>query len=290
MSGSIPNVTEGEKLLVPALRPRVHGGGRYVYLVRARRSRGLSLGINLDPQKSCNFDCVYCEVLDRGRPGKEAGRPPIAASDVAAELKAALLDLGRGTPLFAADPLRDICYAGDGEPSTFPGFLPLARTLFDVRDAAGFSDAPFVLITNGSGLDRAEVKEAHDLFAARGGRFWIKLDAGTEEAYRAVCRTAVPFERVLANLADAARRHPVVVQSMFFRREGEVPAPAEIAAWARRLRDVRDAGGQLAEVQVYTVARETMEPGLLPLTPGELSGIAARLRRDVPEFPVAIYP
>lgn len=283
-------MADEKKLLLPGLRPRRHGGGRYVYLVRARRSGGLSLGINLDPQKTCNFDCVYCEVLDRRGLAREAGRPPLVAAEVAGELKAALLDLGRGTPLYAADPLRDVCYAGDGEPSTFTGFLPLARTLFDVRDAAGFSDAPFVLITNGSGLDRAEMKAAHDLFAARGGRFWIKLDAGTEAAYRAVCRTSVPFARILANLADAARRHPVVVQSMFFRREGAVPAPAEIAAWARRLRDVRDAGGVVAEVQVYTVARETMEPGLLPLTPAELSGIAARLRRDVPEFPAAIYP
>ncbi|MFM7555101.1 MAG: hypothetical protein ACKPAH_07370, partial [Verrucomicrobiota bacterium] len=34
----------------------------YVYPVVSRRSRGLSIGVNLNPDKRCNFDCVYCEV------------------------------------------------------------------------------------------------------------------------------------------------------------------------------------------------------------------------------------
>ena len=41
----------------------------FVYPVISRRSRGLSLGTNLNPDKLCNFDCVYCEV-DRRIPGK----------------------------------------------------------------------------------------------------------------------------------------------------------------------------------------------------------------------------
>ena len=35
---------------------------RYVYPVISRRSRGLSLGINLNPDGACNFDCIYCQV------------------------------------------------------------------------------------------------------------------------------------------------------------------------------------------------------------------------------------
>ena len=33
---------------------------RYVYPVISRRSKGLSIGVNLNPDKICNFDCVYC--------------------------------------------------------------------------------------------------------------------------------------------------------------------------------------------------------------------------------------
>jgi pyruvate-formate lyase-activating enzyme len=265
---------------------RTASGRRFVYVVRSRRSGGLSVGINLDPQKTCNFDCVYCEVVDRFAITERVGRPPIAAAEVAAELAAALDELRRGP-----EAPRDIAFAGDGEPSTFPGFLPLSRLVFDARDAAGFGLLPVILITNGSGLARPGMREAHDLFASRGGGFWIKLDAGTDAFYRAVCRTAVPFERVLSNLLSASRRHPVVVQSMFFLSDplGAPPA-AEIAAWACRLADVVAAGGAISAVQVCTVARETTEAGIHPLSARALEEIAAAARTALPGVPVATFP
>lgn len=274
---------------LPTLHARTRGKNRYVYAVRARRSHGISVGINLDPQKTCNFDCVYCEVIDRREIAKGTGRPAIAIDDVACELAEELASRTRAEGSPAADPVRDIAFAGDGEPSTFRGFLPLARALFDVRDAAGFGDVPFVLITNGSGLARDEMREAHDLFQSRGGTFWIKLDAGTEGFYKAIARSAIPFERILANLTGAAKRHPVVVQAMFLRFRGEPPPRDEIAAWASRLAAVRDAGGRLSLVQVYTIARETMEPGVTPLTKGELEDIAGAARAAVPEVPVETF-
>jgi wyosine [tRNA(Phe)-imidazoG37] synthetase (radical SAM superfamily) len=39
---------------------------RFVYPVLSRRSQGLSIGVNLNPDKICNFDCIYCQV-DRTR-------------------------------------------------------------------------------------------------------------------------------------------------------------------------------------------------------------------------------
>ena len=32
---------------------------RFVYPVLSRRSAGLSIGVNLNPDKICNFDCIY---------------------------------------------------------------------------------------------------------------------------------------------------------------------------------------------------------------------------------------
>lgn len=269
--------------LLPTRHSRARRSNRYVYVVRSRRSWGLSVGINLDPQKTCNFDCVYCEVIDRREIAKKAGRPPIAVGDVAAELADELGILSQNP-----EPVRDIAYAGDGEPSTFPGFLPLAETVFDVRDRAGLG-VPVVLITNGSGLERAEMREAHDLFARRNGVFWIKLDAGTEEHFKRICRSALPFGGILRNLTEAARRHPVVVQSMFLRYGGELPSGREIDAYAERLSDVLSAGGTISCVQVYTVARETMEPGVAPLTDDELRAIADRVRNASPGFRVETY-
>src|SRR5262245_17854382 len=35
---------------------------RFVYPVVSRRSEGISIGVNLNPDKVCNFDCIYCQV------------------------------------------------------------------------------------------------------------------------------------------------------------------------------------------------------------------------------------
>ena len=123
----------------PALHPRTRRQNRYVYAVRARRSRGISIGINLDPQKTCNFDCVYCEVIDRRDLEKSATRPAIAAAEVVKELTEELSLHRRIAPSYEADPVRDISFAGDGEPSTFRGFLPLAHTLFELCEKGPYS-------------------------------------------------------------------------------------------------------------------------------------------------------
>ena len=110
-------------------------GNRYVYAVLSRRSRGISVGINLNPDKVCNFGCVYCQV-DRNAPPSFRG---VEESILAEELES-VLERARDGRLFRAPPfdsvpaplrrLADIAFAGDGEVSTFPGLLPLAQGVF----------------------------------------------------------------------------------------------------------------------------------------------------------------
>ena len=44
--------------------------GKYIYPVVSRRAGGLSLGINLNTNNACNWQCIYCEIpnLIRGKP------------------------------------------------------------------------------------------------------------------------------------------------------------------------------------------------------------------------------
>ncbi|MGH7991649.1 MAG: hypothetical protein ACREDS_15850, partial [Limisphaerales bacterium] len=42
--------------------PREFLGNRFVYAVISARARGLSIGVNMNPDQRCNFDCEYCEV------------------------------------------------------------------------------------------------------------------------------------------------------------------------------------------------------------------------------------
>src|SRR5215212_4307879 len=49
--------------------PRRFEENRFVYPVLSRRSEGISIGVNLNPDKICNFDCIYCQV-DRTTQGE----------------------------------------------------------------------------------------------------------------------------------------------------------------------------------------------------------------------------
>ena len=72
---------------------------RYVYPVLSRRSKGLSIGVNLNPDKVCNFDCLYC-CVDRTVP------PEVKDVDLGllrAELDH-LLGLSKSGEIFAHSP------------------------------------------------------------------------------------------------------------------------------------------------------------------------------------------
>src|SRR5262245_39356481 len=58
-----PNMTPATEALA-AVRDhrRNYRENRFVYPVLSRRSKGISIGVNLNPDKVCNFDCIYCQV------------------------------------------------------------------------------------------------------------------------------------------------------------------------------------------------------------------------------------
>ncbi len=253
------------------------GDNRYVYAVVSRRAGGLSIGVNLNPDKVCNFDCPYCQV-DRTVPGGPAKIDVERLEDELAHLLA-LVASGRlwDTPPFdtAAPAHRrvvDIAFAGDGEPTSPREFPAAASTVRRVRDALA-PGVPVRLLTNATLLHRERVRSALvDIDEA-----WCKLDAGTEAWYRRVDGTRFPFARVLRNLRELAARRPIVVQSMFCAVGPDRPDATEIDAWVARLRDIV-ATGRIAEVQVYTVARRPADDTVSPLSAAELDTIGAAAR------------
>lgn len=48
---------------------------RFVYCLISPRARGLSVGVNMNPDQRCNFDCAYCEV-NRNEPPRESRLEP----------------------------------------------------------------------------------------------------------------------------------------------------------------------------------------------------------------------
>lgn len=256
----------------------------YVYPVISRRSRGLSLGVNLNPDKRCNFDCIYCEV-DRRTP------PRTTVLDVP-RMQAELRDLIRrvkrgelaGLGKFTEAPelmqeIKDIAFSGDGEPTMIPNFFECVQAVVEVKLAEALTQTKIVLITDAAGLDKADVRRGLELMDRHQGEIWGKLDAGTEAYYRLVNRSPVQFSRILKNLLETARVRPIVIQSLFLRVHGQVMPEAELLAYCGRLQDLVSQGAQIKEVHAYTVARPTPEPFATALTAPELEAIAQTIRQ-----------
>src|SRR5450631_1117502 len=234
---------------------------RYVYAVVSRRSKGVSIGINLNPDKVCNFDCVYCQV-DRKTP------PVVRDVDVARlweELEDILDRVQSGelfeTERFHATPpalrrLNDIAFSGDGEPTTCPEFGEAVAMVAEARRQRGLDAAKLVLITNASRLHHPSVRQVLEVLDANNGEIWAKLDAGTEAYYREVDRTTISVQHIMSNITEAAKVRPVVIQALFLKMHGAPPPAEELVAFCARLNEIKAAGGRVKLVQVYTVARK----------------------------------
>jgi wyosine [tRNA(Phe)-imidazoG37] synthetase (radical SAM superfamily) len=275
--------------------PRDLGGTTYVYAVLSRRSGGISIGVNLNPDKRCNFDCVYCQVDRRAVPPPMAVDLETLADELTGVLTAAKDGSLAAHPRFRDLPevlreVRDVALSGDGEPTTAPQFDRIVDRVLDVLAATGWEGLPVVLITNASGLDRPAVRAGVDRIVAAGGDVWAKLDAGTEGYFTKVCGTQVPYAKVLANLGETARRHPITLQTCLLAMDGGGPPEAEIAAYVDRVREIVDGGGRLRGVQLYTVARPPAQSHVTPLAAEALEGVAERLRAAVPGVPVGVFP
>jgi wyosine [tRNA(Phe)-imidazoG37] synthetase (radical SAM superfamily) len=254
-----------------------------VYPVLSRRSQGISIGVNLNPDKVCNFDCIYCQVDRRS----EAETKFVETDQLLAEIDHMLSLVASGKlfddEAFKAVPadrrrLNDIAFSGDGEPTTYKNFDEIIGAVADLKRRHALPLVKLVLITNASMFHKPAVKRGLTILDENNGEVWAKLEAGTEEYYKIVERTKVPFRRVLDNIAAAARIRPIVIQSLFMRINGDGPPEAEIDAFCERLAEITAAGGRLKLVQVYTVARPPAESFVTPLTDAELEAIAANVR------------
>lgn len=255
----------------------------YVYPVVSRRSKGLSIGVNVNPDKACNFDCVYC-CVDRAQP---AARKDVDLGALSEELEQ-MLELASSGGIYQEPPfdqtppafrvLRDVSFSGDGEPTSNVQFPEACRAVADALARRQLHDVKIVVITNATLLHRPAVRDALAFLETHNGEIWAKLDAGTEAYYRRVERTHVPFRRVLDNILEAGRVRPIVIQSLFMRLQGEAPPEAEIDAYVARLGGLLRDGCRIKLVQVYTTARATAEPYVGPLEAPALESIADRVR------------
>jgi wyosine [tRNA(Phe)-imidazoG37] synthetase (radical SAM superfamily) len=293
---------------------RLFDENRFVYPVLSRRSGGISIGVNLNPDKICNFDCIYCQV-DRTR---QSETQFVETDTLVAELRTTLEVAASGaiyeTEKFRDVPthlrrLNDIAFSGDGEPTTYKNFdeiiekcaaviretelrivdrgLRIGRTQSEIRNPK--SEIKMVLITNASMFHRPHVERGLAILDENNGEIWAKLEAGTDEYYHLIDRTPIPFRRILDNITAAARVRPIVIQSLFMRVGGEPPSEAELEAFCERLNEITGAGGKLKLVQIYTIARRPTESYVAPLSDREVDGIVELVTKRTGLNAIAYY-
>ena len=146
---------------------------------------GQSLGIDPVPLKTCNWNCVYCQ-LGRTQPVTMRRSRYVPEHDLIEEVKAALA-------ADDADQTDWVTFVGSGET------LLHAKIGWMLREVKALTDKPVAVITNGSLLSQPYVR--WELAVA--DAVLPSLDVGTAELYGRINRPhrGVTFERHVDGLA-----------------------------------------------------------------------------------------
>lgn len=157
---------------------------QFVYGPIPSRRLGQSLGIDAIPFKTCNWNCVYCQ-LGRTTPLTNERKDFFPVDQIAAEVRQAL-------KTHRAGEIDWVTFVGAGEPALHAGLGRL------IRQVKGMTSLPVAVITNGSLLYLPGVRR--ELAAA--DAVLPSLDAGNAELYRRLNRPhpEVTFERLVEGL------------------------------------------------------------------------------------------
>lgn len=134
---------------------------KYVYGPVPSRRLGQSLGIDTIPLKTCNWNCVYCQ-LGRTQPLVNERKGYYPSEEILAEVREALEAHKPGE-------IDWVTFVGSGEP------LLHARIGRLIQQVKGMTELPVAVITNGSLLYLLEVRQ--ELVSA--DAVLPTLDAGT---------------------------------------------------------------------------------------------------------------
>jgi histidinol dehydrogenase len=277
--------------ITPVTNHREREKGVIVYPVYSRRSAGLSVGLNLFPdKKNCSFDCPYCEVFPF------SSKAVFSLEQLEDDLQNAVSSAQKQNIL-----IKDICFSGNGEPTLSPAFPDALKLAENIR-AETAPSARLVVITNGAGLLQPRIfsllKDAANNPATD---IWLKADAGTQDWYNKMNRCAVPYEKLIAAEKEFVSCAVVTIQTMLCAIDGEQPPEAEKLAWEELVCELaantekgENSTGGIRKVQIYGKARSAPEDPLAsPLPEDYLEERASSLRRAFAEkgisIPVEVY-
>jgi len=266
----------------------------YVYPVISRRSGGLSIGINLNPNNACNWRCIYCQVPDLIR----GSSPEINLQQFKDELDGFLKDVIHGDFYDRYDvakdlrTIRDIAISGNGEPSSAEKFDQIVLLIdLSMRQFQLQNKIKLVLITNGSMAHKKVVQTGLSSMAKTNGEVWFKLDSATDTGLKNINNAGLSIERVKQNLKIVSALCPTWLQTCMFKLDGKLPAENELKSYLQFLSWVKQEGLEIKGVLLYGLARPSMQaeaPRLSALSEEWMNSFADEIRAL--EFQIKVNP
>jgi hypothetical protein len=254
-------------------------GLKYIYSVISRRAGGLSVGINLNVNNACNWQCIYCEIpnLTRGTP------PPIELDVLENELRFFLHEIIHGDYMeknvsIEDRHLKDIAFSGNGEPTSaeeFPQVILIVKKI--LQEFGLLHKIKIRLITNGSLMHQDSVLKSIELLKEINGEIWFKVDAATEETIKTINQVNLKPNQILERLLNTANICPTFVQTCIFMIDGKSPDEKDIDAYIELINKAKK---NIKGVHLYGLARPSLQPrakDLGRISEEELQSIAKKL-------------
>ena len=234
-------------------------GLKYIYSVISRRAGGLSIGVNLNVNNACNWQCIYCEIpnLTRGSP------PPIELDVLEDELRFFLHEIIHGDYMeknvaIEDRHLKDIAFSGNGEPTSaeeFPQVILIVKKILEEFNL--LHKIKIRLITNGSLMHKESVLEGIQVLAKMNGEVWFKVDAALEESTKVINQVNIKPQQAIDRLKRCSEICPTFVQTCIFTIDNKEPNNKEIDAYIKLLDSAKKS---IKGVHLYGIARPSMQP------------------------------
>ena len=238
-------------------------GLKYVYPVISRRAGGVSIGINLNTNNACNWRCIYCQVPDL----KLGTAPQVDLVLLGKELHGFLDELLHGDFMLTHVPegarrINDIALSGNGEPTSAAEFVQVIELIGRIKQEINLPELiKLVLITNGSLIQRENVRQGLKLMAKLDGELWFKLDRASEKGMSLINDTRTSLDKVRENLTTAIACCPNTwLQTCWFALDGSPPDKQDEDDYLKFINELLLQGIKPQGVLLYGIARTSMQP------------------------------
>ena len=234
---------------------------KYIFGPVNSRRFGLSLGVDLSPQKkSCNFDCLYCE-LDAAKPTDRIENPP-KVEEIVAEVQEALEKYPQ---------LEVITITANGEPTLYPHLDELVERLNAIKNGK-----KLLILSNASTITDPHIR--HTL--AKIDIVKLSLDCATPRCFKRLDRPlrGIDIAQIAAGMEEFRKRFDGLLVIEILVVAGLNDKPEEFEALNELLQRIKP-----DRVDIGTIDR----PPAYQVAPVDASRLHA-LASSISDIPVSI--